>query len=218
MLRLTLCHKAQYGNDHIAALIQRVELLGLKVHAHRRVELSQHENVVQTVQHISGKTADLLRDDKVDLSRFAFLDHFEKVLTVQNRSAGNALIGENTGKLPFRILPNHTGIVLHLKLVTACLGVLIRADTAVRTHTKFFLFGFRFHIPFCRNDLYLLLRTINVCVTDDVLGRLPFILAATARSKWLFLRYLHRFTSSCRRLCGQISPHRSSEPANSIIS
>ena len=211
-------HKAQYGNDHIAALIQRVELLGLKVHAHRRVELSQHENVVQTVKHISGKTADLLRDDKVDLSRLAFLDHFEKVLTVQNGSAGNALIGENTGKLPFRILLDHTGIVLNLKLVTACLSVLIRADTAVRTHTKFFLFGFRFHIPFCRNDLYLLLRTINVCVTDDVLGGLPFILAATARSKWLFLRYLHRFTSSCRRLCGQISPHRSSEPANSIIS
>ena len=47
---------------------------------------------VQTVKHISGKTADLLRDDKVDLSRLAFLDHFEKVLTVQNGSAGNALI------------------------------------------------------------------------------------------------------------------------------
>ena len=80
------------------------------------------------------------------------------------------------------------------------------------------LFGFRFHIPFCGNDLYLLLRTVDVCVTDGVLGGLPFFLAATARSKWLFLRYLQMITSSCRRLCGQISPHRSSEPANSIIS
>ena len=105
---------------------------------------------------------------------------------MQDGSAGYALIGKNTRKLPFLVLLYHFRVVLHLQLVAARLSVLIRADSAISTHTKFLLFGFRFHIPFCRNNLYLLLRTVCVCVTDGVLGGLPFFLATTAGSKWLF--------------------------------
>lgn len=116
----------------------------------------------------------LLFGDKVDFTRFAFLYHFKKVLTVQNGSTGNTLIGKNTGELPFIVLLDHFRVVLHLKLIAACLGVLIRADTAVCAYTKFLLFGFRSHILFCWDDLYLLLRTVCVCITDGVLRGLPF--------------------------------------------
>ena len=66
------------------------------------VLILQLADVFQAVQRVSGKSADGLGDNHVDVSGLAVVNHTVKVLTFFCVGAGNTIIGVDTGKFPFR--------------------------------------------------------------------------------------------------------------------
>lgn len=65
------------------------------------VLILQLADVFQAVQSVSGKSADGLGDNHVDVSGLAVVNHTIKVLTLFCVGAGNTIIGVDTGKFPF---------------------------------------------------------------------------------------------------------------------
>ena len=61
----------------------------------------QLADVFQAIQRVSGKSADGLGDNHVDVSGLAVVNHTVKVLTLFGAGAGNTIIGVDTGKFPF---------------------------------------------------------------------------------------------------------------------
>lgn len=65
------------------------------------VLILQLADVFQAVQSVSGKSADGLGDNHVDVSGLAVVNHTVKVLTLFCVGAGNTIIRVDTGKFPF---------------------------------------------------------------------------------------------------------------------
>ena len=79
--------------------------------------------------------------------------------------------------------------VLHLHLIAAGLGVLIRGDPAIGTDPEFFLLRFGLQVSLSRDYLDFTLGTVCIGVPDSILRRLPLLFATTSRTKWGFLGY-----------------------------
>lgn len=61
----------------------------------------EFSDVFQTVQSVSGKSADGLGDNHVDVSGLAVVNHTVKVLTLFCVGAGNTIIGVDNGNFQF---------------------------------------------------------------------------------------------------------------------
>ena len=184
-------NKAQHGHDHVAASVQRIQVLSLKEYADRGIELAEHEDGVQGIQHISGKAADLLCDNQVDLACLAQLDHGEELLTVLHRGPRNAFIGKNTRKLPRVVFLDHLCVVLDLQLIAAGLIILLGADPAVSTNTQFLLRCSFLGLLGGRNDLNRFGGAMRIYLCNAVLGLLPFLRIPATGPKWFFRCDLH---------------------------
>lgn len=66
----------------------------------------EFSDVFQTVRSVSGKSADGLGDNHVDVSGLAVVNHTVKVLTFFCVGAGNTIIGVDNGKFQFVELKN----------------------------------------------------------------------------------------------------------------
>ena len=75
----------------------------------------EFSDVFQTVQSVSGKSADGLGDNHVDVSGLAVVNHTVKVLTFFCVGAGNTIIGVDNGKFQFANLPFERGEILFSK-------------------------------------------------------------------------------------------------------
>ena len=120
------------------------------------VLILQLADVFQAVQCVSGKSADGLGDNHVDVSGLAVVNHTVKVLTFFGVGAGNTIIGVDTGKFPFGVFLHKFCIMLDLSIVACSLLIAVSTDSAIRCDSKLWLCillpGSVSDLPFCRDD------------------------------------------------------------------
>ena len=90
----------------------------------------------KAVNRVSGKTADRLCDDQVDLSGEGVSHHAFKALTFFGIRPGDTLIGIDTGELPIVPSLNVVGVVIDLCFITGQLLFIVGTDTSVGRHTS----------------------------------------------------------------------------------
>ena len=100
------------------------------------VLILQLTDVFQAIQRVSGKSADGLGDNHVDVSGIAVVNHTVKVLTLFCVGAGNTIIGVDTGKFPFRVFLYKFCIMLDLSIVACSLFIAVSTDSAIRRDAK----------------------------------------------------------------------------------
>ena len=128
-LTFLLCQARHNGKQHLTLGIHGVDVLFFK--ENRDVLLLQFPDILQTIQGVSGKPADGLGNDHINVSVHAVLDHAVKFLTLFRIRSGDPVIGINPGQLPFRILLDKLRIMCHLHLITGCLLLTVRGNPAV---------------------------------------------------------------------------------------
>ena len=98
--------------------------------------------MLETVQRVSGKTADGLGDNHVDSAGFAVVHHAVELDSVFGIGAGNAVIGVDARQRPFRISADVFGVVLHLGFVAGGLFLGVSGYAAVCCNPEpWFLFN-----------------------------------------------------------------------------
>lgn len=133
-----LLGKARHDRDqHLAFSVQRVDGFLLKIN--RYVFVFQLPDVLEAVESVSGKSADGLGDDHVDVSGHALVDHSVEFVTLFCVGTGNTVVCKYARKFPFRILLNVLGVVRDLSLVACFLFFGICTDAAVGCNTELFL-------------------------------------------------------------------------------
>ena len=114
--------------------------------------------VFKAVQSISGKAADGLGDYHINFTGHTGFNHSVKLGSVLCVGAGDAVIGIDPRKSPFRIIADVLGIVLHLSFITGGLLISVGAYSAVGRNAQFRSFfntGFAFcSVRICRYNLY----------------------------------------------------------------
>ncbi len=100
----------------------------------------QLANGGQTVDRVSGKSADRLGDDKVDSASEGISDHALEALTVLGVSTGYALVRIDRYQLPIVPAVDVVGIVVNLGGITGELFLAVGGNTGVGSHPAFFLF------------------------------------------------------------------------------
>ena len=105
----------------------------------------EFSDVFQTVQSVSGKSADGLGDNHVDVSGLAVVNHTVKVLTFFCVGAGNTIIGVDNGKFQFANLPFERGEILFSKgfsVYTDIRKLQDKAKTSYTLSTRRLRFGY----------------------------------------------------------------------------
>lgn len=120
------CHNRK---EHLALSIQRV--YGLLFKIDRDILVLELPDVLQAVESVSGKSADGLGDDHVDVSGHAFVNHAVELVTLFGVGTGDAVVREYARQLPFRIFLDVLRVMCDLRLVAGFLFLGIRADAAV---------------------------------------------------------------------------------------
>ena len=101
--------KARHDRDqHLALSVQRVDGFLFKIN--RYVLVLQLPDVLQAVESVSGKSADGLGDDHVDVTGHALIDHSVEFITLFCVGAGDTVVCKYARQLPFRILLNVLGV------------------------------------------------------------------------------------------------------------
>ena len=136
VFRLTLCNAAQQGKHGVNAPIQCVQMLVLKEDSNWRVEFLKLPDVGQAIEGVPRKAADVLRDDEVDSSLLASLDHLLELFPLGDTRTRNALVCKSAYILPAGVVLDVILIILHLQLVAPGLAGLVGADAAVSSHTQ----------------------------------------------------------------------------------
>ena len=134
LAHLVLCDGGHDGEPQFGILVKGVDVVVLKVHAHAAAQ--QLARVAQTVECISGETADLLGDDEVKAAAFRVLDHLEKLLTSLDRRAADALIDVAAGKPPVRICGDVVLKIAFLVAETVDLLVFVGRNAGIVRHSK----------------------------------------------------------------------------------
>ncbi len=128
-LGFLLRQRGHYGQEHLALGIKCVDRLLLEVD--RNVLRFERSYMLETVQGVSGKTADGLGDNHVDSAGSAVVYHAVELDAVFGIGAGNAVIGIDDCQCPFRISADVFGVVLHLGFVAGGLFLGISGYAAV---------------------------------------------------------------------------------------
>jgi len=143
-----LLSKARHDRDQYLALrVHRVDGFLFKID--RYVLFFQLPDVLKAVERVSGKSADGLGDDHVDIACHTFIDHSVEFVPLFCVGTGDTVICKDTCQFPFRILLNIFCVVRDLSLIACFLFFRIRADTAVGCNTELFLSG----LFYCISDL-----------------------------------------------------------------
>ena len=147
------CHD---GKQHLALGVHRVD--GLFFKENRNVQILEFTDVFQAIQRVTGKSADRLGDDHVDISGMALFDHAVEFITLFGVRTCDSVVCEYARQHPFWILGDVFGVVLNLGLVAGGLLIAVSTDTAVRCDSELWLLSF-FNVvpdlPFCRDDHYI---------------------------------------------------------------
>ena len=114
-LAFLLCQARHNGKQHLTLGIRGVDVLFFK--ENRDVLLLQFSDILQTIQGVSGKTADGLGNDHINVSVHAVLDHAVKFLPLFRICSSDPVISINPGQFPFRILLDKLRIMRHLHLI-----------------------------------------------------------------------------------------------------
>ena len=143
-----LLGKARHDRDQYLALrVHRVNGFLFKID--RYVLFFQLPDVLEAVERVSGKSADGLGDDHVDIACHTFIDHSVEFVPLFCVGAGDTVICKDTCQFPFRILLNIFCVVRDLSLIACFLFFRICADAAVGCNTELFLSG----LFYCISDL-----------------------------------------------------------------
>ena len=149
-----LLGKTRHDRDqHFALGVHCVD--GFFLEEDRDVLVLQLPDVLEAVESVSGKSADGLGDDHVDVTGHALVDHSVEFVTLFCVGAGDTVVCKYARQLPFRILLNVLGVVRDLSLVACFLFFGIRADAAVGCDAELRLICFFYvvsDLPSGRND------------------------------------------------------------------
>ena len=122
------------GEPQFGILVKGVDVVVLKVHAHAAAQ--QLTRVAQTVECISGETADFLGDDEVKAAALGILHHFEELLASLDRRAADTLIHIASGECPVRICGDIVLKIAFLVAETVDLLVFVGRNAGVVRHSK----------------------------------------------------------------------------------
>ena len=92
------CHDS---DKNFALSIHRVN--GLFFKQNRNVHVFELSDVFQTIQCVSGQTADRFGNNHINITSLTVINHVIKFFTFFCISAGDAVIGINTGKFPMMV-------------------------------------------------------------------------------------------------------------------
>ena len=140
-------------DQHLALSVQRVDGFLFKIN--RYVLVLQLPDVLQAVESVSGKSADGLGDDHVNVSGHALVNHAVELVTLFGVGTGDAIVRKYACQLPVRIFLDVLRVVRDLRLVACFLFFRIRTDAAVGCNTELFLFRLLYcvpDLPFGRDD------------------------------------------------------------------
>lgn len=128
------CHDC---DQHLALSVHRVDGLFFKIN--RNIFILELPDVLQAVESVPSKAADGLRDDHIDVSGHALVDHSVEFVTLFRIGAGNTIVCKYACQLPFRIFLNVLRVVRDLRLIAGFLFFGICADAAVGSYSELFL-------------------------------------------------------------------------------
>ena len=124
------CHDC---HQNFSLGIQCIDILLLE--EHRDVHVFQLTRIFQAIDGVSGKTADRLGKNHIDLSSFAVLDHPVEAFSLGCVGAGNTVVGIDLNHLPFGITFDVVGVMLDLHLVAGLLLFILCRNTAVCSYS-----------------------------------------------------------------------------------
>ena len=90
----------------------------------------------QAIDCVSGKAADRLRDNQVDLAVKGICNHLPELLTLFGIGAGDAFVRIYPDELPIIPAIDVIRVVVNLRFVTGQLLLVVGADTSVGRHTS----------------------------------------------------------------------------------
>jgi len=106
-----------------------MDIFLLKINAD--VLVLKGSGVIQTINRVSGKSADGLGNHHIDLAIMAVVYHALKLITLLGIHSGDAIICINSSQYPVRMALNVGGIMLDLGVVAGFLFITVRTDSAV---------------------------------------------------------------------------------------
>ena len=116
-------------DEKFALAVQGVDVLLFKVDLDALLLELSHRN--EAVHRVSGKSADRLGDNEVNLSVQCVLDHLIEAIALFHVGAGNTLVGVNLHELPFGMAFDVLCVVVDLSLVTGELLIAVRGYSGV---------------------------------------------------------------------------------------
>ena len=131
---LTLLCQRGHDREQQLALAIEGQMFSSQIALH--VVFLQGSDGGKAVNRVSGKTADRLCDDQVDLPGEGVGHHTFEALTLFGVRPGDALVGIDTGELPIVPSLDVVGVVIDLRFVAGQLFFVIGADTSVGRHTS----------------------------------------------------------------------------------
>lgn len=138
MLRLSSCaSRAHDGDKQLTLTVESPDVLLFKIALYAMfLEFSDGR---QTVHGISGKAADALGNDEVDLPGQSVRDHFLETLAVLGAGIGDAFVGVHAHELPVVPALDVIGVIIDLRLIACELIVVVSRDAGVPCHLTLFL-------------------------------------------------------------------------------
>lgn len=134
-----LLGKARHDRkENLSLSVQRV--YGLLFKIDRDVLVLELPDVLEAVEGVSGKSADGLGDDHVDVPGHALVDHAVKFIPLFGIGTGYPIISINSSQFPIRMIVNVGGVVLNLRFVAGGLLVVVGRNPAISSHTTFWFF------------------------------------------------------------------------------
>ena len=112
----------------------------------RNVLILELTDVFQAVQRITGKPADGLGNNHVDVPGHAFVNHAVELRALFRIGAGDTVVRKDARQHPIRMILNVLGVVFHLSFIACSLLIAVRTDATVRCDSELRLF---FLLPGC---------------------------------------------------------------------
>ena len=129
---LRLGKAAKQGDEEFAGLCEGVDVLLLENNADPAP--LQHPHGIQRVHGVSGEAGEGFGQDQADLPSLTGGNHLVKLRPLLHAGAREALIREDAGQLPVRVVLDLMGVVLLLGLIAGELLLAVGADPAVGGH------------------------------------------------------------------------------------
>ena len=124
-----LCHWRHDGQAEFAVLVERVDVVVLKVDRYAVTE--QLARILDAVEGVTSESGDLLGDDQIELPRQRVVDHLVEFLTLFGRYAWDTLVDVAARKLPVRHIADVFGEVFLLVFKRIELFHKVRADAGI---------------------------------------------------------------------------------------